>query len=102
MDDKAVLEERVTQLLHLEEDCFTTSFHQCIKKDCQKAWNDCHIKNKQFQQGYLVLLYDNKFMKHPGELQMHQLGPYLVNCFTSWGASAIVVVIWSDSSKTGE
>ena len=49
-------------------------------------WYDCHIKNKQFQQGDLVLLYDIKFLKHPGKLQMHWLGPYLVNSITSGGA----------------
>ena len=32
-----------------------------------------------------MLLYDNKFMKHPGKLQMHWLGPYLVNSITSGG-----------------
>ena len=33
-----------------------------------------------------MLLYDNKFMKHPGKLQMHWLGPYLINSITSRGA----------------
>ena len=32
-----------------------------------------------------MLLYDNKFLKHPGKLQMHWLGPYLVNSITSRG-----------------
>ena len=30
-----------------------------------------------------MLLYNNKFMKHPGKLQMHWLGPYLVHSITS-------------------
>ena len=33
-----------------------------------------------------MLLYDNKFMKHLGKLQMHWLGPYLINSITSGGA----------------
>ena len=33
-----------------------------------------------------MLLYDNKFIKHPGKLQMHRLGPYLVQPITSGGA----------------
>ena len=33
-----------------------------------------------------MLLYDNKFMKHPDKLRMHWLGPYLVNSITSRGA----------------
>ena len=48
MDDKATLEERVVQLIQLEEDRFIAGFHQRIEKDQQKAWHDCYIKNKQF------------------------------------------------------
>ena len=55
-------------------------------KDQQKAWHDRHIKYKQFATGDLVLLYDSKFIKHPGKLQMHLLGPYLVQSITSGGA----------------
>ena len=33
-----------------------------------------------------MLLYENKFIKHPGQLQIHWLGPYLVNSITSGGA----------------
>ena len=32
--------------------------------------------------GDLVLLYDNKFIKHLGKLQMHWLGPYLFQSIT--------------------
>ena len=55
-------------------------------KDQQKAWHDHHIKQKQFATRYLVLLYDSKFIKHPGKLQMHWFGPYLVQSITSGGA----------------
>ena len=33
----------------------------------------------------MVLLYDNKFVKHPGKLQMHCLGPYVINFITDGG-----------------
>ena len=33
-----------------------------------------------------MLLYDSKFIKHPGKLQMHWLGPYLVDSITTGGA----------------
>ena len=68
MDDEAALEEHVVQLIQLEEDNFIAGFHQRIEKDRQKAWHDRHIKNKQFQQGDLVLLYNRKFLKHPGNI----------------------------------
>ena len=32
-----------------------------------------------------MLLYDSKFIKHPGKLQMHWLGLYLVHSITSSG-----------------
>ena len=31
-------------------------------------------------------MYDCKFEKHPGKLQMHWLGPYLINSITLGGA----------------
>ena len=86
MDGEVVLDEHMEKLMQLKEDCVIARFHQRIEKDRQKAWHDLHIKNKQFQQGDLVLLYDNKFMKHLGKLQMHWLGPYIVHSITSGGA----------------
>ena len=34
------------------------------------------IKKKTFKQGDLVLVYDSKFIKHPGKFRTHCLGPY--------------------------
>ena len=85
MDDEATLEEHLNQLVQLEEDPFVASFHQLIEKDRQIAWHDWHIKNKQFQQGDLVLRYDSTCAKHLAKLQMHWLGPYLINSITSRG-----------------
>ena len=48
MDNVEALEECIAQLIHLEEDHFIAGFHQRVDKDRQKAWHDCHIKNKQF------------------------------------------------------
>jgi hypothetical protein len=59
------VEERLSQLLQLDEDRFVTGFHQQVQKAREKAWHDIHIKQKKFQVGDLVLLYDNKFMQHP-------------------------------------
>ena len=86
MADEAVLEECLAHMVQLEEDRFLAVFHQRIEKDQQKAWHDRHIKNKHFQQGDLVLLYDNKFTKNPGKLQMHWLGPYVISFITEGGA----------------
>ena len=32
-----------------------------------------------------MLMYDNRFTKHPGKLQMHWLGPYVINSITTGG-----------------
>jgi hypothetical protein len=35
-----VIEERLAQLVHLEEDRFVAIFHQQVQKDGEKAWHD--------------------------------------------------------------
>jgi hypothetical protein len=79
------IEERLSQLLILEEDRFVAGFHQQVQKAREKAWHDRHIKKKKFQTGDLVLLYDNKFLQHPGKFRMHWLGPYMIRYVTEAG-----------------
>ena len=86
MDDEGSLEEILTQLVQFEEYHFIVEFHQQVEKDFQKAWHDRHIKSKYFQWGDPILLYDNKFVKHPSKLQMHWLGPYVIHFITDKGA----------------
>jgi len=64
ISDSSIIEERLSQLLQLEEDRFVTLFHQQVQKDREKACHDQHIKKKKFKFGDLVLLYENKFMQH--------------------------------------
>jgi hypothetical protein len=63
-------------LVELEEDKFIAGFHQQVQKEREKAYQDRDIKKKAFKQGDLVLVYDNKFMKHPGNFMIHWIGPY--------------------------
>ena len=78
MTDVDIVEERLAQLLALEEDRFIAGFHQKVQKAREKAWHDRHIKSKIFQTGDLVLLYDSKFVKFPGKFKTHWLGPYQI------------------------
>jgi hypothetical protein len=78
LTDLGTVEKRLSELMELEEDHFFTGFHQQVQKAHEKYWHDRHIKQKKFQTGDLVLLYDNKFLQHPGKLQMHWLGPYVI------------------------
>ena len=56
----------------------------------KKAWHDRHIKLCTFKVNDLVLLYDSKFDKFPGELRMHWLGPYIIKEITNRGAVQLV------------
>ena len=89
MTDIAMVEERLAQLLTLEEDRFIAGFHQTVQKAREKAWHDRHIKNKTFQIGDLVLLYDSKFLKFPGKFKTHWLGPYQIQQVTEGGAAQL-------------
>jgi transposase InsO family protein len=76
MDDPGAIQERLAQLVELEEDKFVAGFHQQVQKEREKAYHDMHIRKKAFKQGDLVLIYDSKFIKHPGKFRMHWLGTY--------------------------
>ena len=39
-----------------------------------------------------MLLYDSKFIKHPGKLQMHRLGLYIIHSITQ--RSLVTTIIW--------
>ena len=83
MTNVDVFKEILLQLIHLEEECFIAGFHQNVEKQRQKVWHNRHINNTQFSIGGLVLMYDNKFFKHPGNLGTHWLGPYVVKEITN-------------------
>jgi hypothetical protein len=78
LSNTGAIKERLVQLVQLEEEQFIAMFHQQVQKTKEKAWRNCHIKPKRFQVGYLVLLYDNKYLQHPGKFHMHYLGPYVI------------------------
>jgi cell division septum initiation protein DivIVA len=61
------VQERLAQLVQLEEDIFIVGFHQHVHKEREKAYHDRHIKKKSFKKGDLVLVYDSKFMNHSGK-----------------------------------
>ena len=71
MTDTGTIEERLAQLVQMEEDRFIVGFNQNVEKQWQKALHDYHITTKKFKVGGLVLMYDSKFLKHPGKLKTH-------------------------------
>ena len=71
--------------MEMEEDRILTWFHQEVQKARDKAWHEKNIKRMSFKEGDLVLVYDNKFLQHPGKFRMHWLGPYEVKIVTEGG-----------------
>ena len=91
-------------LLHEYQDLFPTNFSEMRgivgylgemkillrpdakpSKQWQKAWNDLNIRVKPFEEGGLVLWYDNKLFKHSGKLKTPCLGPYRITHITDAG-----------------
>jgi hypothetical protein len=66
---------------------FIPGFHHQVQKEQEKAYHDKNIKKKSFKQGDLVLVYDNKFMKHPRKFKTHWIGPYEVAYVTKVGVA---------------
>lgn len=73
------------QIMELEEDRFLAVFHQQVQTECEKVWHDRHIQLCTLKLDFIVLLYDNMFMKFPGKFQMHWLGPYVTKETTDGG-----------------
>lgn len=64
--------------MELEESHFLASYHATIEKEWQKSYHHRNIKKKHFNKDDQVLLYDSKFMNHPGKLQIHWINPFIV------------------------
>jgi hypothetical protein len=65
MTEQGTIQERLSQLMSMEEDMILVGFHQEVQKSRDKSWHDRNIKRKCFKEGYIVLLYNNKFFQHP-------------------------------------
>jgi hypothetical protein len=49
MIERGATQERLAQLMELEEDKIIVGFHQEVQKEKDKAWHDRHIKKKNFK-----------------------------------------------------
>ena len=89
MANEEIVNERLLDLVELEEDQFVAGFHQQVQKEREKAQHDRHIKSKTIKVGDLVLPYDSKFVWFLGKFCMHWLGPYQVRHVTEGGAASL-------------
>jgi hypothetical protein len=85
MTEQGTVQDKLNQMMIMEEDMILAGYHQQVQKARDKGWHDRHIKRKNFKEGDLVLMYDNKSIQHLGKLRMHWLGPYKVKLFIDGG-----------------
>ena len=90
MEDEETMNERLLNLVELEEERFIVGFYYQVQKNREKSWHDRHIKSKVIKEGDLVLMYDSKFVRFPGKFCMHWLGPYRVWHVTEGGVASLV------------
>ena len=90
LTDEEIVNERLLNLVELEEDRFVVGFHQQVQKNREKTWHDRHNKIKAIKAGDLVLMYDNMFVWFPRKFCMHWLGPYQVRHVIEGGATILV------------
>ena len=68
-------EERIQELLNLEEDRQQSILVTEAVQKRRKAWADRHGKQKVFTKGDHVLIFNSKLGKHPGKLKLRWIGP---------------------------
>ena len=62
MIERGAAQERLSQLMGLEEYMIIVGFHQEVQKAKDKSWHNRHIKKNFFKEGDVALLYDNKYL----------------------------------------
>jgi hypothetical protein len=102
MTERGATQEILAQLMELEEDRIIVGFHQEVQKEKDKSWHDRHIKKKKFKEGDMVLLYDSKYLQHPGKFRMHWLGPYEIKFCHRWRCCAAAGFNRKGDSRIGE
>ena len=50
MVDEEIVNERLLNLVELEEDRFVAGFHQQVQKNREKSWHDRHLRVNQLSQ----------------------------------------------------
>ena len=79
-------EERIQELLNLEEDRQQSILVTEAVQKRRKAWADRHGKQKVFTKGDHVLIFNSKLGKHPGKLKLKWIRPCTIEEETAPGA----------------
>jgi hypothetical protein len=101
LTNSGAIEKRLSYLVELEEDHFIPRFHQQVQKAHKKSWHEKHIKQKKFQMGDLVLLYDC-FFAAPWKVPNALVGS-VCDKICDRGKSCLVGEIeWGNHGRTGQ
>ena len=71
-------QERLLQLNGLDEFRMQALLYIEVTQVQRKIWHDKNIKDKQFQEGDLTLLYDSSYKDFKFKLRTRWLGPYVI------------------------
>ena len=76
LEDTDSLQFHLSQLEKLDEICAQVLLTMEAIQKCWRSYYDSKLKLKVFKPNDLVLLYDSKFQRFPGKLQVRWYGPY--------------------------
>ncbi|XP_070009737.1 uncharacterized protein [Nicotiana sylvestris] len=77
---------RVAQLNELDEFRYHAYTNSSLYKEKMKYLHDKYIRNKEFKEGDLVLLFDSRLWMFPGKLKSKWSGPFEVVSMTPFGS----------------
>ncbi|XP_070048882.1 uncharacterized protein [Nicotiana tomentosiformis] len=77
---------RVTQLNELDEFRYHAYTSSSLYKEQMKYLHDKYIRNKEFKEGDLVLLFNSRLRMFPGKLKSKWSGPFEVVNMTPFGS----------------
>ena len=78
LGERESLQARLMELTRLDELRMLAQQSLEAMQRRRKAWHDRHIKVRQFKTGERVLIYDSRYYKFPGKLQIRWLGPFKI------------------------
>ena len=89
LGDEESLKDRLFKLESLDEERRMVVYNTYVAQQKRKSFYDSKLRHKEFKVGDLVLLYDSRFFKFPGKLQMHWLGPYEIEDINPNGSAQL-------------
>ena len=88
-DSNLAGEKRMTQIHELEEMRLNAYHSNKLYKEKVKFFHDKKIRQKDFKEGQLVLLFNSRLRLFPGKLKSKWSGPFLIKEVKHFGAIVV-------------